>query len=166
LLANKDFVIPAEATWPSEHGAKRAWGTNILKQPGGNDQRKSVHLTPTEIVVKRATWKSLLDNMYIDGATRDVKGEDEAYKFASQNALGGLLVFTHFFDKEKEEFTKDPCLMVIALPLTRPDGPALTITSPQLHTRDLIKWIQLATTLRPMVPVMVLEQTRPWMATS
>jgi hypothetical protein len=27
--------------------------------------------------------------------------EDETYKFASHNALGGLLVFTRFFDKEK-----------------------------------------------------------------
>jgi hypothetical protein len=74
---------PAEATWSSEHGTKRAWGTNILKQPGGNEQRKSGHLTPTEIAVKCANWKSLLDNMFLDGATRDIKGEDEAYKLTS-----------------------------------------------------------------------------------
>jgi hypothetical protein len=54
--------------------------------------------------------------MFLDGATRDIKGEDEAYKFASCNALGGLLVFACFFDKKKGAFAKDPCFMVIAPP--------------------------------------------------
>jgi hypothetical protein len=56
--------------------------------------------------------------MFLDGATRDIKGEDEAYKFASLNTLGGLLVFARFFDKKKGAFAKDPCFMVIALPST------------------------------------------------
>jgi hypothetical protein len=84
LLANKDLVIPAEVTWSSEHGGKRAWGTNILKQPGGNKQQKSGHLTPTEIVVKRANWKSLLHNMFVKGTTRYIKGENEAYRLQNQ----------------------------------------------------------------------------------
>jgi hypothetical protein len=78
LLANKEFVIPMEAKWSSEHGAKCAWGTHILKQQGGNEQRKSGHLTPTEIAVKRVNWKSLLGNMFLNGATSDIKWEDKA----------------------------------------------------------------------------------------
>jgi hypothetical protein len=78
-----------------------------------------------EIAVKRTTWKSLLDNMYFNSATRDLKGDDEAYKFASRNALGGLLVFTRFFYKEKQTFAKDPCFVIVALPSTGLDGPAL-----------------------------------------
>jgi hypothetical protein len=88
LLANKYLAILVEATWSSEHSTKRSWGKHILKQHGGNYQRKSGHLTPTEIAVKRANWKSLIDNMFLDGATRDIKGEEEAYKFDSRNALG------------------------------------------------------------------------------
>jgi hypothetical protein len=129
LLDNTHLVIPAEAMWSTEHGAKRAWGTNILRQPGGNGQQNMGHPTPMEIAVKCATWKLLLNNMYLDSATRDLKGEDEAYTFASWNALGGLLVFARFFDTEKKAFTKDPCFMVIALPLTGLDGTALTLTS-------------------------------------
>jgi hypothetical protein len=105
VLNNNNLVIPAEATWSTEYGTKRAWGTSITKQPGGNSQQKTGHLTPMEIAVKRATWKSLLDNLYLNGATRDLKGEDEAYKFASRNALGKLLVFTCFFDPETKAFT-------------------------------------------------------------
>jgi hypothetical protein len=61
--------------------------------------------------------------MFLDGATRDTKGEDEAYKFTSHNALGGLLVFTRLFDKKKGTFTKDPCFMVITLPSIGLNGP-------------------------------------------
>jgi hypothetical protein len=132
LLDNKDFVIHAEATWSIEHGAKRAWGTKILRQPGGKVQQKTGHLTTTEITVKRATWKSLLNNVYLDSATRDLKGDDEAYKFTSRNALWGFLVFTRFFDKEKKAFAKDPCFMTIALPSTGLDGPTLTLTSDEV----------------------------------
>jgi hypothetical protein len=67
--------------------------------------------------------------MYLNGATRDVQGEDGAYKFASPNALGGILVLTRFFEEEKKALIKDPCLMVIALPSPGLDGPALTLTS-------------------------------------
>jgi hypothetical protein len=109
LLDNKDLVIPVEVMWTMEHGAKRAWGTKKLRQPGRNGQHRTGHLTPTEIAVKHATWMSLLDNMHLDSATQDLKGYDEAYKFASRNALGGLLVFTRLFNKENKAFTKDPC---------------------------------------------------------
>jgi hypothetical protein len=116
VLDNKDLVIPVEATWSTEYGTKRAWGTNIMKQPGGNGQHQTSHLTTMEIAVKRATWKSLLDNLYLDGAIRDLKGEGEAYKFASRNAPGGILVFSRFFDPDTKVFTRDLCFMVISLP--------------------------------------------------
>jgi hypothetical protein len=141
LTANKDLVIPAEATWSSEHGAERAWGTHILKQPGGNEQQKAGHLNPTETAVKCANWKSLIDNMFFDGTTKDIKGEDEAYKFASRNALGDLLVFTRFFDKKKGEINKDPCFMVIALPLTGLDGPVLTLTTDEVWGEDKLIYL-------------------------
>jgi hypothetical protein len=67
---------------------------------------------------------------------RDIKWEDEAYKFASCNALGGLLVFAHFLDKKKGAFSKDPCFMVIAIPSTRMDGPARTLTSDEVRGED------------------------------
>jgi hypothetical protein len=73
--------------------------------------------------------------MFLDGATRDIKGEDEAYKFASRNTLG-LLVFTRFFDKNKGAFTKDPCFMVIALPSTGLDGPTLTLAPDEIWGKD------------------------------
>jgi hypothetical protein len=92
-------------------------------------KQKTGHLTTMEIAVKRATWKSLLENMYLDSATRDLKGEDEAHKFASRRALGGLLVFARFFDRETKAFAQEPCFMVIVLPSTGVDGPALTLTS-------------------------------------
>jgi hypothetical protein len=85
-----------------------------------------------DIAVKRTTWKSLLDNLYPDSATHDLKGEDKAYKFASRNALGGILVLAHFFDPKTKSFAQDPCFMVIALPLTCLDGPALTLTSDEV----------------------------------
>jgi hypothetical protein len=89
-----------------------------------------------EIAVKRATWKSLLDNLYLDNATSDLKGEDEAYKFASRNALGRILVFAPFFNLETKAFTQDPCFMVIALTSTGLDGPALTLTSDEVWVDD------------------------------
>jgi hypothetical protein len=124
---NKSLVIPAEATWSTEYGMKCARGTSIKKQSGGNGQQKTGYLTPTDIAIKRATWKSLFDNLYLNSATRDLKGKDEAYKFASRNALGGLLVFTRFFDLETKSFAQDPCFMVIALPSTGLDDPSLTL---------------------------------------
>jgi hypothetical protein len=74
--------------------------------------------------------------MYLNSATMDIKGEDEAYKFTSRNALRGLLIFTCFFDKEKGALTKDPCFMVITLPLTGLDGPALTLMSDEVWGKD------------------------------
>jgi hypothetical protein len=121
VLDNKDVVIPAEAMWSTEYGTKCAWGTSIMSQPGGNDQQKTGHLTPMEIAVKRATWKSLINNLYLDGATHDLKGEDEAYKFASWNALGGLLVFTRFFQSRDKIFHPGPLFRGHRAPLNR-DG--------------------------------------------
>jgi hypothetical protein len=74
--------------------------------------------------------------MYIDGATRNIKWEDEAYKFTPRNALGGLLVFIRFFDKEKDAFTKDPCFLVIALPSTGLDDPTHTLTPDEVWGKD------------------------------
>jgi hypothetical protein len=115
--------------WSTEYDTKCVWGTIIKNQHGGNGKQKTGHLTTTEIAVKGATWKSLLDNLYLDSATRDLKGEDEAYKFASRNDLGGLLVFTHLFNLETRAFAQDPCFVVIALPSTGLDDPALTLMS-------------------------------------
>jgi hypothetical protein len=42
--------------------------------------------------------------------------------------FGELLVFTHFFNPETKAFAQDPCFMVITLPSTGLDGPALTLT--------------------------------------
>jgi hypothetical protein len=74
--------------------------------------------------------------MYLDGATCDLKGEDEADKFTSRNALGGLLVFTRFFNPETKAFTRDPCIMVIALPSTGLDGSALTLMVDEIWGDD------------------------------
>jgi hypothetical protein len=93
-------------------------------------------LTTTEINVKRATWKSLINNLYLDHATHDLKGEDEAYKFASRNAIGGILLFASFFDPEKKYFAHDPCFMVIVLPSTGLEGPALALTSDEVWGGD------------------------------
>jgi hypothetical protein len=122
---NKNLAIPAEATWSAEYDTKRAQGTSIKKQPGGG-QQKTGRLT-MEIAIKLTTWKSLIDNLYLDNATHDLKGEEEAYKFAYRNALGGILVFTRFFNLETKSFTQDPCLMFIALTSTSLDSPALTV---------------------------------------
>jgi hypothetical protein len=43
------------------------------------------------------------------------------------NALGGLLIFAHFFDKKKGAFANDPCFMVITLPSTGLDVSALEV---------------------------------------
>jgi hypothetical protein len=131
VLENNDLVIPAEAMWSTEYGTKHACGTRIMKQPGDTGQKKTGHLTPMEIAVK-----CLLDNPYIDGATRDLKVEYEAYKFTSWNALGGILVFTRFTDLEAKTFSRDPCFMVIKLPSTGMDGPALTLTSEEVWVED------------------------------
>jgi hypothetical protein len=82
-----------------------------------------------EIVVKCATLKSLLDNLYLDHATHNLKGEDQAQNIASRNTLGGILVFTSFFDPEAKSFAHGPCFMVIALPSIGLDVPTLTLTS-------------------------------------
>jgi hypothetical protein len=87
-------------------------------------------------VLKRGNWKSLLDNMFLDGATRDVKGGGEAYKLASRNTLGGQLVFARFFYKKKGTFAKDPCFMVIAFPSTGMGGPTLTLVSDEVWGED------------------------------
>jgi hypothetical protein len=122
--------------WSTEYNAKHAWGTSIKKQPGGGGQKKTGHLNTTDTSIKRATWKSLLDNLYLDSATHDLKGEDDAYEFTSRNALGGLLVLASFFDPETKSFAQDPCFMVIALPSTCLDGPALTLTSDEVWGDD------------------------------
>jgi hypothetical protein len=87
-------------------------------------------------LVKHANWKPLIDNMFLDRATRDIEGEDEAYNFASRNTLGGLLVFACFFDKKKGGFAKDPCFMVIALPSTGLDVSNLALTSDEVWGED------------------------------
>jgi hypothetical protein len=92
------MVVPTEATWSNQVDNKREWGKNIKKQPGANWQQRTGHLTQMEVAVKQATWKSLLDNFYLEGATRNLKGDDEAYKYASRNALVGILVLVQFFD--------------------------------------------------------------------
>jgi hypothetical protein len=97
MLNNKDMVVPVEAMWLTQVDNKWAWGTIIKKQPGGNGQQRTGHLTPTEADVKWGIWKSLLKNLYLEGATRNHKGYNEAYKYASRNALGGILVFACFF---------------------------------------------------------------------
>jgi hypothetical protein len=74
--------------------------------------------------MQRATCKSLLDNLYLNSATRDLKEDDEVYTFSSRNALGGILVFTCFFDPETKSLAQDPCFMVITLPSTGLDGSA------------------------------------------
>jgi hypothetical protein len=66
--------------------------------------------------------------MYLDSATHGLMGEDKAYKLPSRNALGIILVFARFFDPEKKAFAQDPCFMVIALPSTGMNVPALTLT--------------------------------------
>jgi hypothetical protein len=65
-----------------------------------------------------------------------LKGEVEAYTFTSLNALGRLLLFTRFFDLETKYFDQDPCFMVIALPSTDLDVPALTLTSDEVWGDD------------------------------
>jgi hypothetical protein len=37
------------------------------------------------------------------------------------------MVFTRFFDPETQSFAQDPCVMVVALPSTSLDGPALAL---------------------------------------
>jgi hypothetical protein len=101
LSNNKDLVVPMEATWWNRVDNKWAWSTIIKKQPGANGHHKMSHLTPPEVAVKRATYKSLLNNMYLEGATRNLKGDDEAYKYASRNTLEGILVYAHFLIQTK-----------------------------------------------------------------
>jgi hypothetical protein len=74
--------------------------------------------------------------MYLDAATHNLKGGDESYKYTSRNALGGLLVHTHFFDVKKMAFTPDLFFMVITLPSTGLDGPVLTLTSDEVWGAD------------------------------
>jgi hypothetical protein len=90
------MVVQAEAKWSTQVDNKQVWDTIIKMQPGGNGHQGKGHMQPMEIAVKWETWKSLLDNLYLEGATHNLKGEDEAYKHASHNALGGILMFTTF----------------------------------------------------------------------
>jgi hypothetical protein len=136
VLNNKDMAIPADATWSAQFDNKRAWGTSIKNQPGGDGQQNTGHVRQTEISIKCAKWKSLLNNLYLDSATRNMKGEDEAYKFASRNTLGGILVSARFFDPEPKSFTQDPLFMVIALRSTGLDSPALTLMADKVWGGD------------------------------
>jgi hypothetical protein len=53
------MVIPAKATWSAQVDNKRAWGTSIKNQAGGNGQQRTCHLTQMKIAVKRAPQKLL-----------------------------------------------------------------------------------------------------------
>jgi hypothetical protein len=121
----------AVQTWPSKHGAKRAWGTNVLQKPGGNEQRKSSHLTPTEIAVKRANWKSLLDNVS-RWRNQGHKRRRRSIQVRLSQRPWGPTGFRSFFYKTKGAFAEDPCLMVIAPPLTGLDDPVLAVTSDEV----------------------------------
>jgi hypothetical protein len=79
--------------------------------------------------------------MFFDGATRDIKGEEEAFKFASCNALVGLLVFAQVFSKKKGAFAKDPFFIVVAIPLTGLEGPTLTLTSDEVWGKDKLIYL-------------------------
>jgi hypothetical protein len=68
------------------------------------------------VVVQRATWKTLVDMLYLDAATHSLIGGDEVYNDASRSALGGLLIHTRFFNIKKKVFTQYPCFVVITLP--------------------------------------------------
>jgi hypothetical protein len=61
-------------------GQHAGMGANIKKQPGANGQQNMGRWTPMEVAVKRTTWKSLLDNMYLEGAAQNIKGDGDAYK--------------------------------------------------------------------------------------
>jgi hypothetical protein len=91
------------------------WEQTSRSNQGGG-KKNTGHLNTMEISITRATWKSLLDNLYLDKATHNLKQEDEAYKFGSRNPLGGILVFARFFELETKFFAQDPCFLVIALP--------------------------------------------------
>jgi hypothetical protein len=81
-----------------------------------------------EVAVQLASLKSLLENMCLKAATRNLKGDDDVYKPASRNTLGGLLVHIRFFDAHKKAFTKEQCFMAIALSSTGVYGTAITLT--------------------------------------
>jgi hypothetical protein len=115
---------------------KRAWGTNIKKQPAVNRHHAKGRWKPTEVAVERVTWKLLINNMYLEGTTRNLKGDDDAYKHAYCNALGGILVHALPFDSEKRAFTRDPCFMAIALPSTGLNGPTITLASDEVWVDD------------------------------
>jgi hypothetical protein len=75
-------------------------------------------------------------NMYLEGATQNLKGDDKAYKYASHSVLGDIFVYARFFYSDKNAFTCDPCFMVITLPSTGIDRPALTLTSDKVWGND------------------------------
>jgi hypothetical protein len=107
--------------------------------------------------MKRATWKSLLENLYLVSATRDLKGEEEAYTFNYRNNLGGIMMLASFFDPETKSFAQDPCFIVIMLPSIGSDGPTLTLTSDEVWgDENLLRLLGLPVTDtgdNPMSPV-------------
>jgi hypothetical protein len=83
------MIAPPEATWSNQVDKKRARGINIKKQPLVKRLQKIGNRLMTEVAVQQATWKWLLDMMYLEAVNHNLKGDDETYKDASHNALGG-----------------------------------------------------------------------------
>jgi hypothetical protein len=50
--------------------------------------QKRVHRSKKEVAVHQAKWKTLLDTMYLDASTHNLKWEDDAYMHTSCNTLG------------------------------------------------------------------------------
>jgi hypothetical protein len=138
VLNIKDLVVPVEATWSTQVDNKRVWGTITKKQPGGNRQQRTYHLMPPEVAVKWATWKTLLNNLYLEGATHNLKGEHDAYTYTSPNALGCIKVLARFFDPMTQSFAPNPCFMAIALPSTGINASALTLPSDEVWGDDTL----------------------------
>jgi hypothetical protein len=78
LIEYKDLIIPYKATWLKQVDNKRDWETIIMEKPGAKMLKKTGHKLKTEVAVHRATCNTILDTMYLDTATQNLKGEDEA----------------------------------------------------------------------------------------
>jgi hypothetical protein len=134
-------------------------GLGNTHQEETRDQQvaKMGHRLKTEVAVQQATWKTLLDMMHPDAVAHNINGEDEADKYATRNALGGLLVHTRFFDIEKKAFTQYTCFMVITLHSTGLDGPVLTLTSDEVWGGDTLVHLSALQVIdmedEPLIPV-------------
>jgi hypothetical protein len=157
LIDNKDLIVPNESTWSNQVDNKRARGTNIKKHPGANRLQKTGHRSNTEVAVHQANWKTLLCTMYLNATTRNPNGEDETYKYAPHDALGGLLMHARFYNIENKAFIQDSCFVVIALPSTGLDGPVITLTSDEVCGGEkLVHLLGLSVTDmqdEPLIPV-------------